>query len=158
MPDIFPSPRRSSHVKAIYLRRTIQHTPVSPCTSAPQFSLAAPFLQFNPTASCNGIQPFSMWGNTSAQEGGSKEHRNQEKWLSETRSSTYAPGLSTFSYPSRIIAQPPPSSLCCPRPPAHHPSSLPSVYSIYLFFTYIISTSLLYFLSHALLLYNIIIQ
>ena len=57
MPDILPSPRRSGHVKSIYLRRTIQHTPVSPCTSAPRFSLDAPFLQFNPTASCNGINP-----------------------------------------------------------------------------------------------------
>ena len=38
--------------------------------------------------------------------------------------STYAPGLSTPSYLLRIVAQPPPSSLCCPRPSSRHPSNL----------------------------------
>ena len=64
---------------------------------------------------------------TRAREGGPKEHREKQKWPSETHSVTYLPGLSTLSDLSRIDAQPPPSFHCCPRPPSHHPSSLTSV-------------------------------
>ena len=73
-----------------------------------------------------------MWGHptplqvitTRAQEGGLKEHRDKQKWPRETHLVTYAPGLSTVSDLSRIDAQPPLPSLCCPRPPSHHPFSL----------------------------------
>ena len=65
---------------------------------------------------------------TRAREGGPKEHRAKQKWPRETHSVTYAPWLSTLSYLSRIVAQPPPSFLSCPRPPSYHPSSLTSVY------------------------------
>ena len=34
---------------------------------------------------------------------------------------------STFYNLSRIEVQPPPSFICCPRPPSHHPSSITSV-------------------------------
>ena len=51
----------------------------------------------------------------------------KQKWPSETQSSAYAPGLSTSSYPWRIVVQPPASSLCCSRPPLYHLSSLTSV-------------------------------
>ena len=53
-------------------------------------------------------------------EGGPKEHRTKQKWPRETRS-TYAPGYSTPSYLLRIVAQTPPTSICCPRPPSHFP-------------------------------------
>ena len=64
---------------------------------------------------------------TRAREGDSKEHRAKQKWPRETRSVTYVPGLFTLSDLSRIDEQPPPSFLCCPRQPSHHPSSLTSV-------------------------------
>ena len=67
---------------------------------------------------------------TRAREGGPKEHKAKQKWMRETHSVTFAPGLSTPSYLLRIVAQPPPSFLCCPRPPSHHPSSLTSVYLV----------------------------
>ena len=62
-----------------------------------------------------------------AWEGGPKEHRAKQKWSRETHSITYVPGLSTLSDLSRIVAQPPPSFLCCLRPPSNHPSRLTSV-------------------------------
>ena len=52
---------------------------------------------------------------------------HNQKWPCETHSVTYVPGLSTLSDLTSIDAQPPPSFLCCPRPPSHHPSSLTSV-------------------------------
>ena len=61
---------------------------------------------------------------TRAWEGGPKEHRAKQKWPRETHSVTYIPGLSTLSDLSSIVAQPPPSFLCCTRPPEHNPSSL----------------------------------
>ena len=45
-------------------------------------------------------------------------------WNSFSYIFTHVPGLSTLS---RIVAQTPPSSLCCLRPSSHHPSSLTSV-------------------------------
>ena len=64
---------------------------------------------------------------TRAREGGPKEHRVKHKWPRETRSVTYVPGLSTLSDLSFIVAQPPLSFLCCPRPPSQNSSSLTSV-------------------------------
>ena len=72
----------------------------------------------------------------SAWEGGPKEHRAKQKWSRETHSVTYVPGLSIVSDLSRVVAQPQPSFLCCPRLPSHHPSSLTSVSPSYLHFTY----------------------
>ena len=45
-------------------------------------------------------------------------------------SDIYAPGLSTLSDLLCIVAQPPSSFPCCPRPPSHHPSNLTSVYLV----------------------------
>ena len=64
---------------------------------------------------------------TRAREGGPKEHRVKQICPRETHSVTYVPGLFTLFDLSRIDAQPPPSFLCCPRPPSHHPSSPTSV-------------------------------
>ena len=50
-----------------------------------------------------------------------------EKTQGQAKILRYVPGLFTLSDLSRIDAQPPPSYLCCPRPPSHHPSSLTSV-------------------------------
>ena len=94
------------------------------------FSVVAPFLQFIPTVSFNSIPPLSTVVTTRARKGGPKEHSAKQKWPRETHSVTYVPGLSTLSDLSHIDAQPPPSFLCCPRPPSHHPSSLTSVYLV----------------------------
>ena len=59
--------------------------------------------------------------------GRSERTQGKQKWPSETHSVTDVPGLSTLSDLSRIDGQPPPSFLCCPKPPSHHPSSLTSV-------------------------------
>ena len=83
-------------------------------------------------------QPHVMWLHstslqmitTKAREGGPEKHWANQKWPRETHSVTYVPGLSTLSDLSRIDALPPPSFLCCPRPPSHHPSSLTSVYNV----------------------------
>ena len=50
--------------------------------------------------------------------------------MRETQSSTYELGLSTPSYPSRIVAPSLPSCLRCPRPPSHHPYNLTSVHLV----------------------------
>ena len=51
---------------------------------------------------------------TRARESGPKEHRANQKWR-----------VKLIQLHMRIDAQPPPSFLCCPRSPSHHPSSLP---------------------------------
>ena len=64
------------------------------------------------------------------QSKGRRSERTQgkaSKCPRETHFVTYASGLPTLSYLSHIVAQPPPSFLCCSRPPSHHPSSLTSV-------------------------------
>ena len=61
---------------------------------------------------------------TRARDGSPKEHRAKQKWLCETHSVTCIPGISMLSDNSCIVMQPPPSFLCCPRPPSHHLSSL----------------------------------
>ena len=55
------------------------------------FSVAAPFSQFIPTASCNGIPPLPMQVTTRAR------NTDHAKWRRETQSVTYAQGLSTLS-------------------------------------------------------------
>ena len=59
-----------------------------------------------------------------------KNAGTMRKWLREIQYSTYAPGLSTPSYLSRIVAQAQPSSLCCPRSPSHHPFNLTSIFLV----------------------------
>ena len=64
-------------------------------------------------------------------EGGRSEKTQvgpSKKWLRQIQSVIYVPGLSTLSDLSRMVAQPQPSFLCCPRPPSPHSSSLTSVY------------------------------
>ena len=61
--------------------------------------------------------------------GRSERTQSQAKWPCETHSVTHVPGLSSLSDLSRIVTQPPPWFLCCPRPP-HHPFSLTSVYLV----------------------------
>ena len=60
--DFLPTPRRGSHVKSCKTHtHSHQNTPLSPYTwQLSWFSVVAPFLQFIPTASCNGIPPLSM--------------------------------------------------------------------------------------------------
>ena len=94
-------------------------------TSAPWFSIVAPFLQCIPTA-VTASHP-SPGDNHQSTEGGPKEHSAMQKWTGKTYSVTYVPLLSNLSDHSRTDAQPPPSFLFCPRPPSHHPSSLTSV-------------------------------
>ena len=63
---------------------------------------------------------------TRAWEGSPKEHSAKQKWLRETHSVTYVPGLSTLSDLSRIVAQPAPSFLCCLRPASSILSTCPN--------------------------------
>ena len=64
---------------------------------------------------------------TRTQEGGPKEHRAKQNCPRETHSVTDLPWLSIIYDPSRVVAQPPPSFICCPMPPLCHPSSLTSI-------------------------------
>ena len=94
-------------------------------------SVVAPFLQFIPTPSCNGIPPLSRCNKSP--ERGRAVRRNTgttQKWPREIQSSTYGPELSTPFYLSRIVAQSPRSSLCCPKPPSHLQSNRTSVYPV----------------------------
>ena len=84
-------------------------------------------LQFIPTGSCNGIPPLSRWYITGAYESGPKQHRAKQKWPREKLSYICSRTLHSFR---SIVAQSPPSFLCCPRPPSHHPSSITSVYLV----------------------------
>ena len=90
-------------------------------------SVVAPFLQFIPAASCNGIPALSMWYPPEHGRAVRKNTGPNKNWPRETHSVIYVPGLSTLSNLLRIVTQPPPSFLYCPRPPLHHPSRLTSV-------------------------------
>ena len=76
-------------------------------------SVVAPFPQFIPTPSCNGIPPLSRC--ISPQGTAAKEPRNHAKWTRETQSSTYALGLSTPYYLSRTVSQSAQSLFCVPK-------------------------------------------
>ena len=104
----------SSHIKHTHRH---QDTPLSPYTL---FTVYPNHIMQCHPSSLHVIT-------TRAWEGGPKEHRTKQKWPRETHSITYVPRLSTLSGLSRIVAQPPPSFLCCLTPPSHHPSSLTSV-------------------------------
>ena len=108
-----------------------QDTPLSPYTwqLSLDFQLLRPFYSLSQphhaTASlpspCNNHQSMGGWSE--------RTRKAKQKWPSEreTHSVIYVSGLSTLSGLSRIVAQPPPSFLCCLRRPSHHPSSLTSV-------------------------------
>ena len=107
-------------------------------TPAHWFSVVAPFLWFIPTTSCNDIPPSPGDNHQSYSSfGWSKRKQGQAKMATWN---SFSPGLSTFSYLSCIIAQPPPSFLCYPSLPSHHWSSLTSVYLIPALFLLLPST------------------
>ena len=64
---------------------------------------------------------------TRGREGCPKEHRAMQKLPRKTHSVTYAPGLSTISYLSRIVEHPPPSFLFCPIKATFTPSIQPDL-------------------------------
>ena len=61
----------------------------------------------------SGDKPPELWREIRKNTG------TKQKWTRETQYFIYAQGLSTPSY-----LVPPPTSLCCPRSPSRHPSSL----------------------------------
>ena len=110
----------------IALQKKILHIPRSELKNR-NASLTDDFLR-----ALGSITPQTGWcsrktGRETGMEGCSKEHSVKQKWPRETHSVTFVPGLSTLSGLSRIVAQPPPWLLCCPRPPSHHPSNPTSV-------------------------------
>ena len=119
----------SLHQGGVVMSSQIMQAQILNMTHVICFSVAAPFLEFTPTHHVTAFHPSSGDMSQSAR-GQSGRHRAKQKWQRKTQSSTYAPGLSTPSYLSRIIAQLPPSSPCCPRPSSHHQSNLTSAYLI----------------------------
>ena len=115
IPRLSPSTRRGTHVKSdnTHTIININHLAHIPDICTLIFSSCAPFTIY--------LVPLQVI-TTRAREGGPKEHRAKQKWPRETHSVTYVAGLSTLSDLSRIVAQPPLSFICCPRPPSHHPS------------------------------------
>ena len=125
--DFLALPRMGSHVKSDNTRTIITYTPLPIyLTLAPWFSVVAPFLQFIPTASYNGIPPLSKWWPPKHGRAVQKNTVPSKKGR-ETHSVTYVPGHSILFDLQHIVVQPPPSFLCCARPPSHNPSSLTSV-------------------------------
>ena len=126
--DFRPPPRRCSYVKS-----DNTHTIINIHTLAHILDICALI--------CSSCAIFTVYFNrimlqhptllqvitTRGREGRPKEHRAKQNWPRETNSVIYVPELSTLSDLSRIVTQPPPSFICCPRPPSHHPSSLTSV-------------------------------
>ena len=106
----------------------IQHTPLR-CLDTRHLGLdisteVSPFSQFTPTAShpSQGDKPPESRMTV-------QKHKNQTKIIiiyinMQTKE------LSTPCCLSGIVEHPPPSSLCCPRPPSHHLSNLTSVYPV----------------------------
>ena len=126
--DFLSPPRRGSQVKSDNTQTIINIHPLAHMLDicAMIFSSCAIFTIYPNIIKWRHPTPLQVT-TTKAREGGSKEHRAKQKWPRETHSVTYVPGLSTVSDFSRIFAQPPPSFLCCSRPPSHLPSSLTSV-------------------------------
>ena len=88
-------------------------------------------------------------GNNHHNTGGRpKDHKAKQKCLHKTNSNTHVPGLCTFSYLSRIAAQPQPSFLCFSRTPPHQPSSPTSVYLVPALYVHPPSTPFLPFGTH----------
>ena len=87
----------------------IQHTTVSPYIQGtyPLISVDASSLKFTPTALYRPTAP--PQSGRAVQNGTGTKQKLRRK----TQSSTYASWLSTTSFLLQIVAQPPPSSLCC---------------------------------------------
>ena len=119
--DFLPPPGRGSHVRYHTLTIVNIH-PLAHIrdTCSLIFSICALFDSLS--------QPNHVTAFHQSTGGLSERTQGRAKWPRETHFVTYAPGLYTLSYLSRIDAQLPPSFLCCPRPPSHHPFSLTSVY------------------------------
>ena len=105
-----------------------KHTPLRPysCHLLLDFHLLRCFYSLSQPYHVTTSLP-SPGDNHHCSEGLSESTQGQAKMPRETHSVTYVPGLSTLSGLSRIGAQPPPSFLCCLRPPSHHPSSQPNL-------------------------------
>ena len=72
-------------------------------TPVPCFSAVTPFLQFTPTTS-HATASHPSLGDNHQSMGGGKRRQGQQKWPRETHSISYALGLSTLPYLSRIVA------------------------------------------------------
>ena len=112
--DFLPPPWRGNHVKSDNTHTIIQHTPLSSYTWHLRLDLLyiiAPFLQFVPTASWNGIPPLSRW---SPPEGSPRKNTGPSKNWCVKLIQLQTNHVSLLVLIFRIVAQPPPSFLCCP--------------------------------------------
>ena len=120
--------------KSDYAHTIIQHTPICPYTRTryfgPDFQQLRPFYSLDNRHQVTISHP-SSGDNIPEREGEPKERTAQQKLSRETQSSKYAPGFSTPSCVSRIVAQPPPPSLCCPRPPSRNSLNQTSVFLVF---------------------------
>ena len=99
-----------------------QYTPLSPYTWHLRLDfqkLRRPFYSLSQLHQVTASHP-SPGDNHQSTGGWSERTQGHAKMARETHFVTYVPMLSTLSDLSRIVAQPPPSFLCCPRPPSHH--------------------------------------
>ena len=115
--DCLPTPRKGSHIKSDKTHTVIKIHPLALILDcwASIFSSCA-LLTVYPNRIMQWHPSNIHLITTRAWEGCPKEHRAKQKWLRETHSVTYVPGLSTLSGLSRIVGQPPPSFLCCLKP------------------------------------------
>ena len=126
--DFLPPPKRGSHVKSDNTHTIITIHPLAHILNicALIFSSCALFTVIL-TASCNGITPLPRWPPEHGRAVRKNTGTGKNGSVKLIHLHTYVPGLFTLSDLSRIDAQPPPSFVCCLRPPSHHPSSLTSV-------------------------------
>ena len=89
------------------------------------FQQLRPFCSLSQPHHATASHP-SPGDNHQSTGGRSERTQGKQKWPRKTQSVTYVPRLSTVSDLPRIVAQPLPSFLCCPRLPSHHPFSLTS--------------------------------
>ena len=84
----------------------IEHTPLSTYTRhlPLDFQQLCPFYSLSQPYHVTASHPLQVTTNR-AREGGTKEHRANQRHQHETHSVTYVPGLSTLSYFSRIVGQ-----------------------------------------------------
>ena len=100
-------PRRNNHLKSDYALTIINIPTLTHIfDTCAMISVGALYLQFTPTASCNGIQPlyrWQAWQAIRAREGGPKEHTNQVK-VAEWNSIIYVSTiLNIFCAASAVI-------------------------------------------------------
>ena len=126
-----------SHVKSYHASTIIQHIPLSPYTRhlaascALIFSNCSHFTVYQ-TSRLNSIPPYPGDKTPERRRAVRSNKGTIQNRPCETQSSTYAPGLSTPSYPSRPLSHSlhAPLSVCYPRPPSRHPSNLNSIYPL----------------------------